>query len=150
MLIRVVDLSHFLICVYQMVAEVELQTAVRQLTVHIVEEFVDEASIDHTVERDLTLDIPIIGVKQNLDIRVVRHALEHLCVAVLRYRLIPILKVAIIPAYMNGHPPGHARTEFLRGQAPLLQIVAIEYLLVDVFCQEVQLATGFSAELEDR
>ena len=82
---------------------------------HILEELVDEPRIDHAIELDLILDLPIIGVKQNLNIRVVRHTLQHLRVAVLRYCLILILKVAIIPAYMNGHPPGDARTQFLRG-----------------------------------
>ena len=112
--------------------ELELERAIRQLAEAVVEELVDRPGEDHLAMRDHVAHFAVVGVEQDLDVRMRQHALEHPRVAVQRHRLVGVGEVAIVAVGAHRHARGHRGVELRRIEAPLLARVVAEELLVQL------------------
>jgi hypothetical protein len=81
----------------------EVERTVRQLTVAEIEKFVDATGLDHLPIWDDTLNLPIVSVEHELDVRMVQHPLEHSRITMERHRLIRVSKVAVVAVRADWH-----------------------------------------------
>src|SRR6185312_11708536 len=96
----------------------------------IAKEFVDRPGEDHIGAR--IRQASIISAGRDFDIRMREDSREHRRVTLRRYRLMSVLKIAIITADANRHARTYAGIELLGHQRPLLQRVVFEHLLIDI------------------
>src|SRR4051794_25197812 len=108
------------------------ERAVGQPPVAIREELIDGPCIYQTVEVELARDLPVIGVEHDLDVRMVKHVLEHSSVAMHRHVLEIVSEVAVIRVDASGDAGGHRFIQFGGIDAPLLPRVAAKELLVEL------------------
>jgi hypothetical protein len=85
----------------------EVERTVRQRTVAKIEKFVDATGVDHRFIRDDPMNLLIVSVEHELDVRVVQHALEHPRVTVERHRLIRVSEVAVVAVRADRHARDH-------------------------------------------
>ena len=112
--------------------ELELERPVRQLAETEVEVLVDGTGEHDTVIGDRALDLAVVGVQQDLDVRMGEHALEHPGEAVRRHHLIGVGEIAIVAIGPDRDSCDDRRVELGRIEAPLLARVVPEELLVEL------------------
>ena len=77
-------------------------------------------------------DLAVVGVQQNLDVRVRQHALEHAGVAVQRHGLVSVGEIPVVAVGAHRHARGDLRVELGGIESPLLPRVVAEELLVQL------------------
>src|SRR5687767_15694790 len=88
--------------------------------------------VDHLLERNVFLDLAIVAVQHDLDVRVIEDVLEHAREPVERHRLIQIGKVAIVAIGTCRHARRYTRIKLRRIESPLLPRVVTKEFLVQL------------------
>ena len=132
---RIIDLRAALIKSPVMTPEHDIKTPVRQFSQFKVEKFVNRPGIKQPFIIRAAADIVKIGIEFRPDQRIVKHPLRHFGITLRRYRLIFILKITVVAADENRHPPADRRIQFFRPYPPLLDRITEKNLFINIISQ---------------
>src|SRR5687767_10811630 len=85
----------------------ELERAVRQFAVLVIEVFVYGAGVDDASKREAGGNISIVTVQENFDAVVIDHVSEHSGVSMTRHCLVRVREIAIVGIYSDRKPGSH-------------------------------------------
>ena len=132
LIVRIIDYRRRLIDRSIVRFVLEFEGSVRQFSETIIEIGINRTGIDHLAEWNVFFYLPVITIQHDLDIRVIKHVLEHARKAVQRHRLVRICKVTIVTIRPRGNARSHARVELRWIKSPLLARVVAEEFFVQL------------------
>lgn len=110
----------------------EFKRSIRQFSVTIIKIRINWACIDHFREGNIFFYFAIIAVQHDLDVRMIKHVLEHARKTVQRHSLVRIGKVTIVTVRARRDSRSYAGVELRRVEPPLFACVVAKELLVQL------------------